>query len=53
MNRNYALPLDKGGKNIDSSLYSSSVSLFPFPMQELLQKLRDLQSAVSTGKDSL
>lgn len=25
----------------------------PFPVDELLQKLTDLQSAVNTGKDSL
>ena len=25
----------------------------PFPMEELLQKLQELKSAVNTGKDSL
>ncbi|TSC57309.1 MAG: hypothetical protein Greene041662_985 [Candidatus Peregrinibacteria bacterium Greene0416_62] len=28
-------------------------SLSPFPMEELLKKLRELESALNTGKDSL
>ena len=32
--------------------YTPAVSP-PFPVDELLQKLTDLQSAVNTGKDSL
>ncbi len=30
-----------------------SYFLLPFPVEELLQKLQDLLSAVNTGKDSL
>ena len=33
--------------------YNVSVPSPPFPVEELLQKLQDLHSAVNTGKDSL
>ena len=35
------------------ALMYTSVIYHPFPVDELLQKLADLQSAVNTGKDSL
>ena len=47
------ISLSLSKKGISNLLLHSLLFYSPFPLEELLLKLQDLQSAVNTGKDSL
>ncbi|KKW39120.1 hypothetical protein A2454_03330 [Candidatus Peribacteria bacterium RIFOXYC2_FULL_55_14] len=49
----YHIPEDMLWRKAAKRVRIGSYFLLPFPVEELLQKLQDLLSAVNTGKDSL